>query len=42
MLRAQVVQLAPRQPNALDLGPVIVNDCCIRALVLVNAGEAPS
>lgn len=35
----QVIQLAPGQANQLDLGAVVINDRCIRALALVNSGD---
>ncbi|KXZ49496.1 hypothetical protein GPECTOR_21g722 [Gonium pectorale] len=33
------VVLAPRQPNAVDFGQVLVNERCVKALALVNSGQ---
>ncbi len=33
-----VVTLAPRQVNVVDFGQVIVNERCVRAVVIVNSG----
>ncbi|EFJ42226.1 hypothetical protein VOLCADRAFT_67248 [Volvox carteri f. nagariensis] len=33
------VLLAPRQPNAVDFGQVLINERCVKALAFVNSGQ---